>query len=353
MKPLNRRTFLRGAGSTIIALPLLEAMLPLRNAYAASDNIRFLAMYFPMGIVRNQTSTHLMDAWRPNVAGNLAALPTPAILGPLGNMKADFSIVNGLKLNRQAQGGDGEHAAASGMFLTCRQPPDFRNSDRQYDSVDQLIGRHLQSKNGQPFTSLVTSPNRKTGLDGFSPTHWVPGFTGNISFFNNSRVGKYTNPLQLFDLLFSGNVNAGASDAAAKAAMHKQKKSVLDAVNADANALKSRLGAADKAQLEQYFEGIREAERKIATLIEGGMATGPMLVRPGNEVHAANDDYSNTNSNYGLRMRTLIDLIAIAMQLNKTPAATIMLDSENSTDETGDTRVYANAADFQDYNGVT
>ena len=52
-KHLDRRTFLRGAVGTAIALPLLDAMVPAATAQtltAASQRFRFGAIYMPNGV---------------------------------------------------------------------------------------------------------------------------------------------------------------------------------------------------------------------------------------------------------------------------------------------------------------
>ncbi|HET8696588.1 MAG TPA: hypothetical protein VFO94_03835, partial [Gammaproteobacteria bacterium] len=52
-KHLDRRTFLRGAMGTAIALPFLDAMVPAAVAQtrtAAAEKLRFGAIYMPNGI---------------------------------------------------------------------------------------------------------------------------------------------------------------------------------------------------------------------------------------------------------------------------------------------------------------
>ena len=52
-KHLDRRTFLRGAFGTAIALPLLDAMIPAAMAQsltAAGQRLRFGAIYMPNGV---------------------------------------------------------------------------------------------------------------------------------------------------------------------------------------------------------------------------------------------------------------------------------------------------------------
>ena len=52
---LNRRSFLLGAGGSLIALPLLEAMFPTEKALAqgpsAADKARFVFLFLPNGSV--------------------------------------------------------------------------------------------------------------------------------------------------------------------------------------------------------------------------------------------------------------------------------------------------------------
>ena len=52
-KHLDRRTFLRGATGTAIALPLLDAMVPAATAQTRpqrGERLRFGAIYMPNGI---------------------------------------------------------------------------------------------------------------------------------------------------------------------------------------------------------------------------------------------------------------------------------------------------------------
>ena len=58
-KHLSRRTFLRGATGAVVALPLLDAMVPALTAQsktAAKPQLRFGAVYFPQGRSRFRAS---------------------------------------------------------------------------------------------------------------------------------------------------------------------------------------------------------------------------------------------------------------------------------------------------------
>ena len=61
-KHLPRRTFLRGALGTMMAMPFLDAMIPALSAQAKARPMRFGAIYIPNGIYPQQ--------WHPETAGS-------------------------------------------------------------------------------------------------------------------------------------------------------------------------------------------------------------------------------------------------------------------------------------------
>jgi hypothetical protein len=60
------------------------------------------------------------------------------------------------------------------------------------------------------------------------------------------------------------------------------RKSVLDAVTADLNGLKAKVGTADKARLDQHAENIRSIENRIAATTAPGSAAQAMCNKPVN-----------------------------------------------------------------------
>ena len=75
-KQLPRRTFLRGMGS-VVALPLLDAMVPSFVKAAGSSPTRLAILYFPNGVQ--------MDTWAIKSDALIAPLPAelPRTLAPL------------------------------------------------------------------------------------------------------------------------------------------------------------------------------------------------------------------------------------------------------------------------------
>ena len=98
MKPIDRRTLLRGVG-TSIALPWLDAMSPISRAAKAAENkpIRMLFLMVPNGI-------HMAD-WTPTAEG--ANISLPRTLEPLAKHQKSLNIFTGLTLDGARDHGDG------------------------------------------------------------------------------------------------------------------------------------------------------------------------------------------------------------------------------------------------------
>src|SRR5262249_47388421 len=94
LKPMNRRTILRGA-SAAIALPLLDAMVPVFSRAAtarAASPCRMAFLYVPNGII--------MDQWLPSSITSGGAIPLPAqmprVSAALAGFRDDILMLGGL-----------------------------------------------------------------------------------------------------------------------------------------------------------------------------------------------------------------------------------------------------------------
>ena len=73
-------------------------------------------------------------------------------------------------------------------------------------------------------------------------------------------IGGHKGPVEAFHRLFSKDTTPIEQ----QKAMLAQKRSVLDTVRENANALKRNLGKNDTAKLEEYFQGVREIELRLS-----------------------------------------------------------------------------------------
>ncbi len=297
-KHLQRRTFLRGAG-TAIALPLLDAMVPAATALAntaAKENMRMGFVYFPHGAV--------MEHWSPQATGR--DFEMTKILEPTAKHREAMTIVSGLR-NR---GGESPtpHAIIAGTWLGCVSPA-VSHDPKAGTTVDQMAARHLGAETAFPSLELSTE-----GGSVCDPAYGC-SYGHTVSFRSPTQpLPMEYNPRKVFYQLF------GQGDTAEeRAAIVNETGSILDAVQADAAALKARLGARDQAAIADYLESVREIERRIQKIKSDGsggvdLPDAPVGVPVVFEEH----------------LKMMFDLIALAYQANLTRVASFMMAREVS-----------------------
>jgi len=304
MKPLSRRTLLRGAG-TLMALPVLEAMLPSRAAaQMAPKPRRFVGFYIPCGI-------H-MAAWTPAATGANWA-PTQ-ILQPLvdAGLKNDVLVLTGLANRPARPDGPGDHASGTGAFLTAAHP--FKTAAaniRNGISTDQVIANAVRQYTR--FGSLELGIDGG-GNSGDCDSGYSCAYATNIAWASETQpIAKETNPQAVFDRLF-GAVDPNQTAAAIqKRKLYKQ--SVIDSVKDDATRLQAQLGKTDKRKLDEYLSGVRQLETRI-------QSEQPTTCSPGTRPGAWTDIRDKTTQ--------MLDLIAFAFQCDLTRVATFMLQNAGS-----------------------
>src|SRR6266700_2146464 len=117
---ISRRTVLRGVG-TVVALPVLDAMLPrLRGAAVSAAEAGPTPAPRRMAFIYVPNGCHMED-WTPASEGTDYELPP--ILQPLSAVKNDVLVLSGLTCDKARPNGDGagDHARASSAFLTGAQ----------------------------------------------------------------------------------------------------------------------------------------------------------------------------------------------------------------------------------------
>jgi hypothetical protein len=244
-KHLPRRTFLRGAGA-MIALPLLDAMIPARTALAATAAKampRMAFIYFPHGAI--------MEKWTPATEGKGFEL-TP-ILTPLKNFQDKLTIVSGLG-NRPAES-QAVHAIVPATWLSCVHP---KQGQEPHGGVtcDQIAAQHIGQDTPLPSLEIATEAQ---GGGGACDRDYGCNYSGTISFRTPSTpLPMEYNPRKLFERLF------GRGDTPEeRQALVAQYGSVLDMVREDAADLQKTLGQRDQAVVSDYLETVRELERRV------------------------------------------------------------------------------------------
>src|SRR5437763_10970893 len=236
VKPLSRRTFLRGAG-VALGLPLLEAMSS-RGAAApwfggderAAAPVRAAYLYFPNGA--------WMDAWVPKQTG--ADYELPFSLTPLEPVKDSVLVLSGLD-KPFSRSGDG-HYSKTANFLTGLHVRKTTGQDLSAGgvSVDQLSAAKIGHLTPLPSLELATDPVIN-GLD--RAVNYTRMYGSYISWRRpNVPVPRIIDPREAFERMF------GARDATGRPIpqpARNQEQGLLDAALEDAHDLRRSLGRGD------------------------------------------------------------------------------------------------------------
>lgn len=310
---ISRRTVLRGMG-TCLALPWLEAMLPVRSVLGGEapvkPPVRMAFLYVPNGM-------HMPD-WTPDQEGD--GFELKPIMQPLAGMRDYLTVLSGLTLDGARPHGDGggDHARSVAAFLTGAHPRKTDGANiKNGVSVDQVAASKIGGKTRFPSLELGCEPSATAGN---CDSGYSCAYTSNISWRDESTpVAKEVNPKAVFDRLFgSGDVS---EEGRAKDLRRAKQKSVLDFVLSDAKSLQGKLGSADRKKLDEYLYSVREVERRVIhgdklPVREEGVPDYPRPV--------------GVPTDYVEHLRTMFDLMLLAMQTDSTRVISFMYTNDSS-----------------------
>ena len=231
----SRRRFLRST-STLLALPSL-ASLGFRRFVRAAESAPRPKRLVCLGTGFGVTS----ETWLPKTTDLGAGYTLPEGLAPLARHKGDFTLVQGC----QHEFASDPHGGST-VWLTGAGP-------KKSLSMDQVLADRLGRDTRFPSIQLNAS---EPGLDG-------PGHGAGLSLAWDRRgkpIAGFNSPVIAFHKLFSPD----DVPLAQRQQMLAKKRSVLDAVLEDARSVKRGLGAADADKLDEYFEGVRDIETRLA-----------------------------------------------------------------------------------------
>lgn len=275
-RPLDRRTYLKGAG-VAIALPMLDAMMPrARAAEVRKPTKRIVCISNNYGVYPK--------AFFPEQAGTDYTLPET--LEPLAPHRRDFSVFSHLD-----HGIPGGHACVPTLLSGIR-PYLASHFPEGNISLDQKAAEYVGAETRFPAMTLKVND-------------------ANLVSFTRTGVQVPAIDLrQMYQALFLDET------AEAKTRMtqrYRRHTSILDVVQDEANSLKRVLGTQDRAKFAEYFTSIRTLEKKIVQqqpwIEKPKPATELPEPRPGRGTAAD--------------LKTMMELIAVAIQTDSTRAITL------------------------------
>ena len=311
---LSRRTLLRGLGAAV-ALPTFEAMRPAPSAFAAPA--AGSAPPLRLGFVFVPNGAH-MPAWTPAAEGTDFDLP--ATLEPLADVRDKLTVLTGLTHDKGRANGDGpgDHARSAGVYLTASQPYKTSGANiRAGTSVDQYAAQKVGHMTRFPSLELGVEEGRNAGN---CDSGYSCAYSSNISWKSpTTPMAKEIDPREVFERLFGGG--SKAEQAENRQQRSKRQQSILDFVLQDAKNLRPQLSGADVRKLDEYFESIREVERRISSFEQ----------QPGHEVEKLNIDRPDgVPAEYVDHVRVMYDLLAVAYQTDSTRIASFMMANAGS-----------------------
>jgi hypothetical protein len=253
---LSRRRLLRGAAYGVgaaVGLPVLDAMLNANgNALAATGAPlpkRFGEFYWGNGVVASQ--------YIPSQTGATWALSP--LLMPFAKVKSYISIITGtvVYIPYQVSGHMGSlMSIISGALGTSQGGLNYAYANKSMDvAIAEKIGTSTRFKSLHLGVASTDTSDADFGAVGKSISHNGP---------NSPNLPEY-DPIALYDRVFGAGFSTGGGPTVADVTI-ATRKSVLDLVASDAKTLETRLGATDKARLDQHLQGVLDLEKQL-----GGM----------------------------------------------------------------------------------
>jgi hypothetical protein len=249
---ISRRTLLRGAGAAL-ALPLLETM-GWAERKAAKPPVRLAFMYMPHGVIPEQF-------WPADAATYLTS--PPPILEPLRDVLDQCLLVKGISGVPIAPLNGAPHALELSTWLTASLPDtNKRHVVNIAISADQIAANSIGAFTALPSLELATMPQtHKENQEGLNEAYY-----SHCSFRSPTQpLPAETDPRSVLKRLFQIR-DAGAGKPGTAIDADALDRSMLDLVLGGAKDLRGKLSRGDQHKLDEYLDGVRALERRIAAM---------------------------------------------------------------------------------------
>lgn len=305
---IPRRTFLSGVGAAL-SLPVLEIMTPAQKLQAALPGTskyptRMAYVFVPNGVI--------MPSWTPEGKG--ADYKMSETLSHLKHLRDDITVISGLAQdNGRAKGdGAGDHARCASTYLTGAHPVKTSGANIAVGvSVDQVAAQQVGYLTRLPSLELGIERGKNAGS---CDSGYSCAYSSNVSWKSaTTPTAKETVPRLAFERMF------GSGDEAGRERRLKERKSILDVVQADADRLKRKLGKTDRRKLDEYFSSVREIEQRIERIENAPKIAPPEMNLP-----------EGVPKDLQAHIRLMFDLLVVAFQTDATRVATFMLANAGS-----------------------
>ena len=308
----SRRRMLSGLGLGAVA----SSFLPLLNASGQEGLApkRLITFFTPHGT--------MMRHWRPS--GDENNFELSRILAPLEPFKSRMNVLNGLDIHSPQPGGTHERGPAllwtgsplerSSMFKSTGGGRDFGWNTGP--SVDQVIAERVGKDT--PYRSLELGVRSGETYPGSRTIYKAAG----------EPVDPEQNPYALVERMFATGAGGGG---ATFEQLRLERKSTLDLINAELQALSPRLAQADRVKMEAHLGAIRTIEQRLDT---SGLQPGCGIPMLGDQVD------HDAQENKHIIVDRQIELLSSAVACDLTRVASLQFRIAESITGNGDKDYY-------------
>ncbi|MCS6914480.1 MAG: DUF1552 domain-containing protein [Myxococcales bacterium] len=226
---ISRRQFVGGLGASLLLRPFVDLLV--RPAHASLGRARRLVVFYtPNGTVHR--------LWRPAGGERDFRFPPGSMLEPLTPLRGDLVVLDGIDFV-----GVNNHEGGMAAMLTGG-----RGGVAQGASVDQFVAAAIGQQTRLPSLEL-----------GVQTSAWGGNVQTRMCYAPGGRfVTPEDNPHQVYKRLFGPVLGGNRAEL-----LLLRRRSVLDLVRGEIEALRSRLGQQEQRKLDQHLEAIRATERSL------------------------------------------------------------------------------------------
>ena len=277
--PLQRRTFLNGAG-VCIALPMLEAMTPAGHSAPASKPAkRFVCLSNNYGVYQK--------AFFPSPEQAGTGYDMPDTLQSLEKHRDDFTVFSNLD-----HGFTGGHAGVP-VLLSGIRPHMAHGYPEGNISLDQKLAEFYGAATRFPSMTLKCRENNLISI---------------------TRTGVQVPSMDMRSMYRAMFVDETTQRKASASDRLKRQNSILDVVLGQANEMSKSLGKNDQHKFEEYLDSVRTLEKKI-------VQQEPWINRPKPKTDV--QEPKPTNGTVG-DLKLTVEMIALALQTDSSRAITLV-----------------------------
>jgi hypothetical protein len=324
---INRRLFLRGAGGTLLALPLLPSLFTSKAALAQATAANKVFVHFrtshggvaaanmwpaDSALTDTMTYTHVIrrGALAAPISGTNAVI-SPVLTAPSSvltpSVVAKMNILRGLDIPTNI---GHNFAGALGSYDSNLQTPSQPRA-----TVDQIMGYSSSF-----YPSVASVKRRIVGISAGDTSSYGYNTPGNkASGVSTSCMAGGESSQGLFDTLLAGTASSPGTSPRPPVVDR-----ILDSYNRLRNGNK-RLSADDKVRLDQHITMVAELQRRLGTTVTAGCqvparpTTDNLSLRPMDGVPAKNVQF----------FTMLNDILAVAMNCGATRIAVCAINEDN------------------------